>query len=135
DNASAQDRSAGHLAISEGLYLIGSSLEPAFCSCATWSAAPVGVKFSFDEWVPKRPPRPQKLPLASGTVQLDTPNGFDSVVMSAIHTICRVSRHSLVIASSVMTTKSRRRPSLSLANSEISTPSTGTAVCAPTFGG
>ena len=27
--------------------------------------------FSFDECVPKRPPRPQKLPLASGTVQVD----------------------------------------------------------------
>jgi hypothetical protein len=66
--------------------------------------------FSFDECVPKRPPRAQKPPLASGTVQLATPNGFVSVVMSTIHTICRPSRHSFWIASSVMTTKSRFLP-------------------------
>ena len=36
-----------------------------------------------------------------------TPNGFDSAVMSAIHTICRASRHSLAVDSLVITTKSR----------------------------
>ncbi len=67
----------------------------------------MSVRFSFEECVPKRPPRPQKLPLASGTVQFDTPNGFDSAVMSAIHTICRASRHSLAVDSLVITRKSR----------------------------
>jgi len=42
--------------------------------------------FSLDECVPKRPPRAQKLPLASGTVQLEMLKGFASDVMSAIHT-------------------------------------------------
>src|SRR2546430_12443247 len=52
---------------------------------------------SFDECVPKRPPRPQKFPLASGTVQLDTPNGFDSVVMrSEEHTSELQSQSNLV---------------------------------------
>jgi hypothetical protein len=91
--------------------------------------------FSFDEWVPKRPPREQKLPLASVTVKLATPNGRDSVVMSAIHSICRASAHSLTSDSSTTATKSRVRPVLSRANSAISIPSSGNAVCAPTLGG
>ena len=66
--------------------------------------------FSLDECVPKRPPREQKLPLASGTVKLETPKGLVSVVMSTTHTICRPSRHSFWMASSVITTKSRTRP-------------------------
>ena len=84
--------------------------------------------------MPNRPPRPQKSPAASGTVQLATPNGFDSDVISAIHTICRDSRHSLAVDSSVITTKSRTRPSLFFPNSASSMPSSGNTVWAPTFG-
>src|SRR5207253_7833530 len=45
------------------------------------------------------PPAEQKLPLSSGTVQVDTPTGFDSVVMSKIRTICRLSWHSFPVVS------------------------------------
>src|SRR5947207_3341831 len=51
--------------------------------------------FSLEECAPKRPPRAQKSPLASGTVQLDTLKGFASAEMSAIHTIWHASLHSL----------------------------------------
>src|SRR5215831_18285452 len=91
--------------------------------------------FSLDECEPKRPPREQKFPLASGTVQLETLNGTLSAVMSAIHTICRGSWHSLTSDSSTITAKSRLPPPLSFANSATSTPSTGNVVCAPLVGG
>jgi hypothetical protein len=72
------------------------------------------VKFSLGECVTKRPPRVQKLPLSSGiVVQVDTPTGVDSVVMSKIRTICLVSRHSLRTVSPVTTTKSRSFPGCS----------------------
>src|ERR1700716_3432227 len=63
--------------------------------------------FSLDECVPKRPPRAQKLPVASGTVQLATPIGRASLVISAIQSICRASAHSFTSDSSTMATKSR----------------------------
>ena len=86
---------------------------------------------SFDECAPKRPPRSQKLPLASGTVQLEIIIGRVSVVTSANHTICRGSAHSLRIASSTIITMSRLWPSLSFANSAIGMPFIGNTVCAP----
>ena len=86
---------------------------------------------SFEECEPKRPPRWQKLPLASGTVQFDTIIGRFSIVMSANHTICRASWHSFRIASSTIMTMSRLPPSLSLANSAIGICSIGKVVCAP----
>ena len=86
---------------------------------------------SFEECEPKRPPRWQKLPLASGTVQVDTIIGRFSIVMSANHTICRASWHSFRIASSTIMTMSRLPPSLSLANSAIGICSIGKVVCAP----
>src|SRR5471032_3698445 len=91
--------------------------------------------FSFDECDPKRPPREQKLPLASGTVQLETLKGWASDVMSAIHTIWRASVHSFTSDSSTITAKSRFDPTLSFANSATSTPSTGNVVWAPFVGG
>src|ERR1700730_16739284 len=91
--------------------------------------------FSLDECVPKRPPRAQKLPLASGTVQLATPIGRASLVISAIQSICRASVHSFTSDSSTMATKSRALPSLSRANSPMFIFSSGKAVCAPTLDG
>src|SRR5436309_14008607 len=67
----------------------------------------MGVMFSFDEWVPKRPPRLQKLPLDSGTVHDETPTGFDSVVISTIRTSCRFSRHSFAVVSPIAAMKAR----------------------------
>ena len=63
--------------------------------------------FSFDECVPNRPPRSQKLPLDSGTVQLDTPIGRVSTVTSMMRSICRFSKHSLAIVSPTTATKFR----------------------------
>src|SRR5471030_2480077 len=91
--------------------------------------------FSFDECEPKRPPREQKLPLASGTVQLETLNGFASEVMSAIHTIWRASVHSFTRDSSTITAKSRFDQTWSLAFSAPSPPRTGKVVWAPLVGG
>ena len=95
----------------------------------------IGGWFSLDECAPKRPPREQKPPpesgCFSGTVKLATPTGIFSSVMSTIHTIWRGSWHSLVSDSFTTTTKSRRGPPLSFANSATSMPSTGRAVCAP----
>jgi len=54
----------------------------------------------------ERPPREQKLPLASGTLKFETLNGFASAVTSAIHTLWRVSRHSFTICSLTIITKS-----------------------------
>src|SRR5437764_765013 len=91
--------------------------------------------FSFDECEPKRPPREQKLPLASGTVQLATLNGCFSDVISAIHTIWRASVHSFTRDSSTITAKSRFEPTLSFENSATGTPRTGKVVCAPLVSG
>jgi hypothetical protein len=41
------------------------------------------------------PPRLQKLPLASGTVHIDTPKDFEAAVISNICNICLVPCHSL----------------------------------------
>ena len=89
---------------------------------------------SLEECAPKRPPRWQKLPLASGTVQFDTIIGRFSIEMSANHTICRASWHSFRIDSSTIMTMSRLPPSLSLANSAIGICSIGKVVCAPFHG-
>ena len=86
---------------------------------------------SLEECAPKRPPRWQKLPLASGTVQFDTIIGRFSIEMSANHTICRASWHSFRIDSSTIMTMSRLPPSLSLANSAIGICCMGKVVCAP----
>ena len=45
-----------------------------------------GAMFSFDECVPKRPPAEQKLPLSSGTVNVETPTGTDAAAIAAIST-------------------------------------------------
>src|SRR6202012_1831670 len=86
---------------------------------------------SFDECEPKRPPRSQKLPLASGTVQLEIIIGRVSVVTSANHTICRGPFHSFGVASSQGQTMSRLLASLSFANSAIGMSFIGNVVCAP----
>ena len=86
---------------------------------------------SFEECAPKRPPRWQKLPLASGTVQLEIIIGRFSIETSANQIICRGSLHSFRIASSTIMTMSRVLPSLSLANSAIGICSIGKVVCAP----
>ena len=90
--------------------------------------------FSFEEWVPKRPPRLQKSPDASGTIQVATDTGRFSTVTSTNQTNCRGSSHSFLICSSVMTTKLRTLPILSLANSAIGMSSTGKVVWAPLSG-
>ena len=86
---------------------------------------------SLEECEPNRPPRWQKLPLASGTVKLEIIIGRFSTVTSANQTICRGSAHSLRIASSTIITMSRVLPSLSLANSAIGMPFIGNVVWAP----
>src|SRR5262245_43444787 len=91
----------------------------------------MSVKFSWEACVPKRPPRLQKSPDASGTIQVETEAGCCSTVTSTNHTNWRGSRHSFLICSLVTTTKLRTLPTLSLANSAIGMPSTGNAVCAP----
>ena len=72
---------------------------------------------SFAEWVPKRPPRAQKLPLASGTWKFEITIGCASIVTSTNQAICCGSSHSLRICSSTTMTMSRSAPSASLANS------------------
>src|SRR5204863_4561765 len=76
----------------------------------------IGGWFSFGECAPKRPPREQKLPLASGTLKFETLKGVASVVTSAIHTLGRVSRDSFAICSSTILTESPTPASPSLAN-------------------
>src|SRR5262245_44965753 len=60
---------------------------------------------SFEECEPKRPPRWQKFPLASGTEKFDTTIGLDSIVTSTKNTSWRASWHSLRICSSTIITK------------------------------
>jgi hypothetical protein len=48
---------------------------------------------SFEECEPKRPPRWQKFPLASGTEKFDTTIGLDSIVTSTKNTSWRASWH------------------------------------------
>src|SRR2546425_4172397 len=72
----------------------------------------IGGWFSLEECEPKRPPRLQKLPLASGTLKVDTPTGSFSSVTSTMNAICRGSRHSFTSDSFTTTTKSRRVPPL-----------------------
>jgi len=91
----------------------------------------IGGWFSFEECEPKRPPREQKSPLASGTLKVEITTGVFSSVASTIHTIWRGSVHSLASDSFTTTTMSRLPPSLSLANSATCMPSTGSAVCTP----
>src|ERR1700755_775670 len=86
---------------------------------------------SLEECEPKRPPRSQNEPLASGTVYFEIIIGRFSTVTSANHTICRGSLHSFRIASSTIITMSRGLPSLSFANSAIGMPFIGNTVCAP----
>ena len=89
---------------------------------------------SLEECPPKRPPRVQKFPLASGTVQFDTTCGYFSMVVSTNHTICRASPHSSRKVSLTIITNSRSPLSASLANSSILMRPSGIAVCAPTSG-
>src|SRR5207249_10787423 len=91
----------------------------------------IGGWFSLEECEPKRAPRLQKLPLASGTLKVDTPTGSFLSVTSTMNAIWRGSRHSFTSDSFTTTTKSRRLPPLSFANSAISMPMTGSVVCAP----
>ena len=95
-----------------------------------------GAVLSFAECAPKRPPRVQKFPLASGTLKFDTTIGRDSTVASTKNTIWRVSRswHSLTSDSLTIMTMSRMPPARSLANSAIFTLPSGMAVCAPLSG-
>jgi magnesium transporter len=67
---------------------------------------------SFDECAPKRTPRSQKLPLASGTEKVETVIGRLSTLISANHTIWCVSWQPLVrpVASLTIMTKSRIAP-------------------------
>ena len=89
---------------------------------------------SLEECAPNRPPRVQKLPLASGTVQFDTTIGLFSMVVSTNHTICRASPHSSRKVSLTIITNSRSPLSASLANSSILIRPSGIEVCAPTSG-
>src|SRR2546429_5617059 len=95
----------------------------------------IGGWFSLEECEPKRPPRLQKLPLASDTLKVDTPTGCFSSVTSTMNAICRGSRHSFTSDSFTTTTKSRRIPPLSFPDSPLSLAPTRGGALAPLFQG
>ena len=92
--------------------------------------------FSLEECAPKRPPREQKFPLASGTLKFETTVGRDSTVASTKNTICRVSRASHSFASDSLTIMMMLRvpPAMSWPNSAIFILPSGMAVWAPLSG-
>src|SRR5713226_5682686 len=94
----------------------------------------MGVKDSFDEWGPKRPPRVQKRPADSGTSKVDTEKGFEASVTSTIKVSWRTSWQSFLSDSETSTTKSRTFPALFKTQSATGIPSTGKEVWPPQSG-